>query len=377
MLNRWLIVLTLILVIAFSAFATDTRVMTLGGVNHFVKDNANIFLYPQSINFYRSMVVGEVMYGDLSRIGGHYNFGDDKGVVGIYIDKVGMMKADYMPNMGDTDYTIDNRLNLYYGRHLGDVPFGFMFSMYGDSYVVEDNDADQTEEKTSHMDLGLGVSLMENKLDLAASVGFSGYTYLDAGGNDVNEPESHMKISFDARYWYEFDDNCTFVPYLGFNMWNSGYKVDDYKMTWAGNDINLGVGVNLYPDDDILLLFDLGFEMWNETTEETDNADITEGYFTLPYYRVGLEGYVFKWWTVRLGAGKFWEKMNMEVADYQNEVYGYATTNTYIGSGFHFGNLTFDVWMDPGFFNRGPNFVSGYDGDLAMWTSVLYCWGEK
>ena len=46
-------------VLGSMAFATNTRVLTMGEANNIVKDEANIFLYPSTINYYPKLFVGE------------------------------------------------------------------------------------------------------------------------------------------------------------------------------------------------------------------------------------------------------------------------------------------------------------------------------
>ena len=82
--------LALTLILALAGWATETRVTTLGEANNILKDEANIFLYPSTINMYRALVLGEVnndYYGDygeaLYSVGAHYDFGEGKGVVGL------------------------------------------------------------------------------------------------------------------------------------------------------------------------------------------------------------------------------------------------------------------------------------------------------
>jgi len=373
--------LSLTLILALAGWATDTRVLTLGDANNIVKDEANIFLYPSTINMYRGLVLGDVNsnYYDavgeaLYRVGAHYDFGEGKGVVGLYIDNRPQdiwwapQQPDPGPNTG-----IDNRLVLFYGRPFGDTQFGMNLSLHSDSYKSE-TDGDATEQRNMDLGLQLGLTLQE-KLDLAAGFNMLTWTNKDVDGEDIAKPKGNFSFNFDARYWYAFTDEVDFIPHFDFLYHGGGYEItdgDEVKETEMMLD--LGWGVNIRPVDRVLLLFDLGINYDTDKEELTpqtgDAVETTTNMMSLPYYKIGLEGHVTKWWDVRLGAVKAWHGHN--VKDVSKN--GYAMTDTYLGSGFHFGNLTLDAWINPDFVLNGPNFVSGWQGDLAYQASIKYTW---
>lgn len=429
--KKMLLVSTIvILIFAVAASATETRVLTMGDANMIVKDENNIWLFPSTINMYPNLILGEVgtwttyqydpyyedydqsMQTDLYRVGGHYSFGEDRGIVGLYFDKKGLMiDPDIQPDPG-WDMSTDQRINLFYGRPLMDIDFGLAFSLYRDSYSVEEsgdslNVPEETEESNTGWGLALGATLLEDKLDLAVGISKVSWTYKDWEGKDVTEPESNTSFGFNARYWYNFNDEVDFVPHLGVQFLSFGYTFpadSSEEVYWSskGTDkmttIDLGCGWNLRPQERILLVGDVGVAFISEKYEdettyylmEPFEPDTTYSYEWkysdnyLPYFRLGLEGEVAKWWDVRLGVVKRWVGSKMEYPadwDWENQnrtvKEGYATTDTYLGSGFHFGNLDLDIWLDPAFVLNGPNFVSGksYDeSNLASMASIKYTW---
>lgn len=198
-----------------------------------------------------------------------------------------------------------------------------------------------------------------------------------------SKPKSNVGFNVGGRYWYSFTDDVDFIPHLAFVYNSMGFTIpapateDSTSKTIA---FDLGWGVNVRPAERVLLLFDLGLQyarMDNKDVQPeptgTNEAKITV--MNLPYYKVGLEGHVTKWWDVRLGAVKVWEgvKNDMTTAN-ATEKFGTTSTSTYLGSGFHFGNLTIDAWLDPDFVLSGPNFLSGRSEDLAIQASILYTW---
>lgn len=387
--------LTLVLIFALAGWATETRVTTLGMANNIVMDDYNIFWYPSVINMYRNLVAGEVASASyvypavysppantelLFRVGSHYDFGEDNGVVGVYIDRMGMMQLDGAPDVNG-DGMVDSRLMLFYGRPFGNTDFGVKLDVYHDSYKVDGNSADKTEQANTALGIKVGLTLNQN-LDLALGFGYATWTNKDTNGDDVTKPESNMDLNLMGRYWYEYSNMVYFIPHLGFDYMTSGYKdAGDNKTKTNSMTIDLGCGANIRPEEHILLLFDLGIDFTSMTDKDEpasgSSTELKSSYIQLPYYRVGFEGYVTDWWTVRLGAMKTWLNISEEqpAATIYKLKWGATSTETYLGSGFMFGNLCLDAWLDPMFVLKGPNFVSGYDGTLAGMASIKYTWG--
>jgi hypothetical protein len=216
---------------------------------------------------------------------------------------------------------------------------------------------------------------LQEKLDLAAGFNMLTWTNKDVDGEDIAKPKGNFSFNFGARYWYAYTDEVDFVPHLAFLYHGGGYEItdgDEVKETEI--NLDLGWGVNIRPVDRVLLLFDLGIMYDTDkeelTPQEGDVIETTTNIMNLPYYKIGLEGHVTKWWDVRLGAVKNWH--GHTIKDVSKN--GYAMTDTYLGSGFHFGNLTLDAWVNPDFVLNGPNFVSGWYGDLAYQASIKYTW---
>jgi hypothetical protein len=308
--------------------------------------------------------MGEEYYdGYLYRFGAHYDFGEDKGVVGLYFDDTGV-ESYYNDE-------VDNRLEMVYGRPFGDTYFGLGLALYSNSYVSE-AEGDQTEEKDLAIGIDLGLTMMEEALDLGVSfVMGPNWTYVDENGDDMAEPDGNMSIGFNGRYWYEFNDEVMFVPHLGFDYMTFGVK-DDFKYT--NMMLDLGWGVNIMPADAVLLLFDFGimYGTGKVTSDEEDTEDATITEMSLPYFKAGFEGMVTDWWDVRFGAIKYWNSEKTENWEGPDHKAGWAETHTYVGSGLHFGNFDVDAWVNPEFALNGPYFVSGYETMLAYQASLTY-----
>jgi len=380
-----LLTLILTLLLALTASATVTRVTTLGQVNNIIRDEANIVLFPSTILQFPNLVLGEV-YDDpaitpqgeinqqwLYRVGAHYNLGETAGVLGLYLDRTPLL-----PDFGPYS-SVDNRLNLFYGLPLEAMDLGAGLSFYRNSASVDGDPNDETETSFTSLQFIIGAGLMDNALELSASLGFDSWTDVNAAGDDVTEPKSNMDLGLAARYWWGFNDNVFLVPHLGFNLLSAGETdvATSTDLTEKTTAVDLGIGANVSPQNNILLLADLGFMLQSTTLEQGDN-ELGDSRLDFPYFKVGLEGQVTRWWDVRLGAIKRWAQTSMDVSvdpDIADKA-GFAETETFLGSGFMFRNLTLDIWMNPDFLLNGPNFVSGYDSQLAYMASLRYAWGE-
>lgn len=396
--------LLVLLIFSLVVTATETRVMTLGDANMIVKDRYNIKIFPSTINLYRNQVIGQVDEMGLFKIGGHYNLGDDKCVIGLYLDQTPINISNYpMQYRPDTngDMMIDNKLLFYYGRPFGDIDLGLSIGLWGDSYTYEASDdtlsatttsaAGKIEQSNLGMNFVIGASLMEKKLDVSLMLDMQSWTWKNYDGTEFTKPEGNMDFGVFGRYWHSFNDEVDFIPHLGILMESAGYERTSDTTTWSDKSFgfDLGVGWNIRPTDDILFLGDFGakFESYTETSEApgyTSETKTSNNY--LPYFRVGLEGKVKNWWDVRLGATKYWTKEKTESptnywGQTSESAYGGASTSTYLGSGLHFGeHLHLDVWLDPYFVLNGPYFISGNptsspsSGGMAGQATILFEW---
>ena len=398
-----LIAAALILAVAIVGWTTETRVMTLGDANNILKDEANIFLYPSTITFYKNIVLGEVDNTGLYRVGSNFDLGQSWGTIGVYLDKKGLALStyDYRPNIGTSG--IDNRLNLFYGKSFRGMDFGTALSLYRDSYQVENDTTNQEQQSNTSLSLVVGFTL--NKcLDLTVGATFDSWTWKGDTSEVISEPEgNNVAFKLLGRYYAVFTDKVNFIPHAGFSFETGGFNIGNYpsasvadsqKVKWKDLMFDLGCGVNIHPTDRILMLLDLGVILSKSTSNleftggdfDTLNLpEVTSSVLDFPYFRLGLEGQVTKWWDIRLGAIKRWENTSDEqvwIYTYYNSVevknpifkYGEGLTVTYIGSGFHFNHLDLDIWMDPNFVLKGPNFISGYSGQLATMASLKYRW---
>lgn len=400
-----LLILTLALCFMASAgFATMTRVLTMGDANGIVKDDANIWIYPSLLYDHPDIVVGEFgysawdygyyniwnpyvnfdienydEYNEFTDFGVHYKFGEDNPfVLGVYFTT--NQPNPYFPysiaNFDYYDYIERNdRLDLFYARMLGENKFGFHFAYLQGSYKYDNGDEVTDEYSTSAYEFGFGLTAMQNKLDVAADIAFLSWTNAYYG-EDITEPDGNMILDLNGRYWYEVDQKITLVPHANISYYKVAGKDEDEKLEYKYTAFDAGLGLNYTPAAGIMAIGDFGFlyEKYQDTyTYEEDEETDKDNYFTLPYFRIGLDAVVFNWMDLRLGCTSYWvnETNESDPGDWK-ETEKYVETYTFLGTGFHWGNLTLDTYMDPAILLDGFEFIRGNNQDTDDWDSDEY-----
>jgi hypothetical protein len=409
---RKVLLLTLaVLLVAFSAGnATLTRTLTMGDANTIVHDEANIWYFPQTLYDYPEMVIGEFYndyyegyYGseDFTDIGIHYKFGEKKPfVLGLYFTK---QQPYYIPNTYSEDYDLtvqDNRrIDLFYSRMLGGHKFGFHFDyIHGGSKYDNDTTAagygfnDHSEEAITRYGFNFGLTPNNGKMDLAVGLRLLSWTDKNYEGKDQSKPDGNISFDIFGRYFYEVDQKITLVPYAGIYYEKVGVKYygevpEDtviWKSTYKYTSGNIGLGLNYTPAAGILAVGNIGFmlDKYNYKDEPMDTTGPIEeddyNYTTIPYFSIGLDAEVFKWMDLRLGGTSYWQnyKHDDEYTRHDPYIYKYRSSyvwnETYLGAGFHWGNLFIDTYIDPSMITDGFNFISGESYPMNCQVSVKY-----
>ena len=378
----------LMLVMGMNAFATDTRVMTLGENNTVLLDEANIWMFPSRINDYPNLVVAEFDDGDeFTRMGIHWQFNkDNPWVLGTYFENMSPLYVDDL--MGDFDMIdfdlMDNRrINLFYGRALNGTNFGFRASYFQSSETEEDPSGEQ-KQGFSYMDFGLGLTAANGAWDLGLNFGFGNVTDEDFDGDPVTDDDGLMDFALMGRYFYQMNPDYTLVPHAAMMYSKRGIQYMDAAgdptdtYTDKGMMFDLGCGLNYTPVTNVLAVADFGFAYGKVKSEYEDNAAsapvVEDDYstFILPYFKLGLDAEVFKWMDVRMGATSYWANDKEDYASGTKYTYKYADNDTYLGFGFHWGRLHVDTYTDPELFLEGFNFISGEDTEMNFQISAVY-----
>lgn len=390
--------LAFVMMIGVSAMATDTRTVVMGQNNHIMLDDANIWLYPSRINNYPNIATAEANwdYDNLYNVGVNWKFGEEKPwVLGTYFSGNG----EYYPvgfsgdPLGNLDYLYygyypdaaagkqqyitygtGRSFDLLYGRKLGTFNFGFGLGYNHAAYKSEETD-DQTEESFTQYTVSLGITPDAGNWDVAAHIGMGSWTDKDSDGADESEPDGYSDFAILGRYFHKMNNTVTIVPHamLAFGTRGEKFSGDyeggtDYKE--KGTSMEVGVGMNYTPVTNVLAVIDFGYWQDKIKYEIEGLDDQTESWTSFPYWRLGVEGEVFNWMDVRVGATSDWGGYKWE----DNYKWSTISNETYFGVGLNFNRLHVDTYMDPAILLDGFNFISGStdQDDLNFQVSVLY-----
>jgi hypothetical protein len=354
------------------AFATQTRTLTMGDAGMIVKDDGNVGMFPQTINLYPKLVGGTISEYELHDFWGHMVFAEESNpmVIGLYFSTWQTFRTYGSPYPGG-DW---NRLGLVYGRNFGETPFGLGIKYEQASEKMEDA-ADQSEESFYRWNFNLGITFLENKLELAVPFSFAGFTDKDALGEDTRTAEGNSSFGLMARYWMNPAGKWTSVPHLAVEIGSQGYKevATDTKHELKTTMFDFGWGLNYDASEDVLFIADIGVDLYKTQFKEDpapaagDDEDLWK---SIPYFRVGIDAEILSWLDFRGGVLQRWENYQDSPNDTQKETFNRTQTTTWLGLGFHWDNFVIDAWMNPRFFNNGPEFVSGQGG----WEDKQHEW---
>lgn len=404
-------VLMFVVLSAGLATATETRVRTLGENYDTLRDEDNIWLYPSTLVEYPNLMIGEVRMGEFGKGGGHWGIGSF--VLGAYFNTSAYSFIWEIPELGTLEaISIDQRIDFFYGRHLGDLPFGLRLSLWGEGSKKEDDPQTSQdpnyENSYSRFELASGLTAMDGKLDLAGSLGRTGFEEKE----DFDDPttteyrfltytpsksDGSLDLSLRGRYWHTISPQWTLVPHASFGHMTLDYVgqmyyqesgtvkfFDDEKAEFSVTAITLGVGTNYAPSPKVLTVTDVGLMFassavdWTSFyTVETDNYESHEFKSKpklIPYFKMGLEGKVKSWLAVRVGVVSEWHSTTQEyVYEYRMNQQGDdekkesstsgVMARTYLGAGFQFGDFAIDTDLDASFLNNGPYFITGASTD--------------
>ncbi len=428
---RKLIILTLAVVLfaASGVYATLTRTLTMGDANMVVRDDNNIWMFPSTLYYYPDIAIGEFGYGgydypDLRKptgtnddgynftdFGIHYKFNETNPfVLALYFTTNQPFYVPYYPFGWDMSVQSNRRIDLFYARMLGGNKFGFHFNYVSGSSKYETdtvtgyiNNPNYEEESIRNYGFDFGLTMMEGNLDLAAGVDLMSWTDKEYNGHDETEPDGNFFFNAVGRYFYEASQKVTLIPYAGFDYSKVGVKYLAYdSISFANIDsllrtdeykdfiIGAGLGMNYRPMEGVLAIGDFGImlDKYTYTYKPNDTTnwerEYKSDYFTLPYFRIGLDAVVFKWLDLRAGAVSYWNKYKSDdkyvdyVANANDVAYtykyrsSYVSNETFLGAGFHWNNLYLDAFINPQIVTNGFNFISGMQQPLAWQVSLKY-----
>jgi hypothetical protein len=373
-------VLLAVAILPATSHATVTRVIGLGGAgaNMIVKDAYNPAIWPQLIKHY-GMQSGAEFYGysgdeygiDIQKAYINYDFGDDKSVLQFALDKMsmrnyGMLAGSELSDLDDVPGAY-NKLNVTYGRPMGDdMLIGAALHWAGKSLKTDENGGDY-DDSYSEIGILLGLTAMEEKLDVSLGFRTGSYT-VDHGGSTLAEADGASDIMLAGRYWHEASETYTMIPVLSVASHTDNTKMGDATGEYSTMMFRLGLGNNWTPKDNMLAISEVGVMSAGETMKIGDGEETKDSEMTI-YWRLGIESEIFSWLKGRFGAERGWVGATWESFAGQPE-WSSSVTSTYLGASMNWNRFVADVLVHPSFFGYGPNFVSGYSDMIFTKASI-------
>lgn len=374
----WTALILAVVALPMTSNATVTRTMGLGGdgANFIIHDAYNSSVWPQLVRHYGKQAGAEFdeidRPWDLYKVYVNYDFGDEKSALMLSLDKGSAREYGYLANseLATLDGLPDgyNKLNLTYGRPMGeDMLIGAALSFAGKTYKTDENGGNY-DDSYSSFGLKLGLTAVENKLDVSAGFSSGSYT-VKHGGNTLAEADGASTICLFGRYWHEVNDEYAIIPHLGIVSHTDNTKFGDSKVEYSESEINLGVGNNWTPLDNFLSIAELGVKLTDETMKPAQGDETSDSQADI-YWRLGVESnLIFSWLKGRIGAERNWIGATTESLPGKPE-WSSSETMTYLGATVNWHRFQGDFLVNPSFIGRGPNFVSGYNEMIFTRASI-------
>ncbi len=172
---------------------------------------------------------------------------------------------------------------------------------------------------------------------------------------------------------------------------------EERKHSYTGHNLNLGLGGKFHATERVNFWGAVGFQLNYigagasvlSDDKALNNVNFGESttIWDLPYLRAGLEAQLNDWLVFRGGVRKEvllkTENKSKEAPDANASFNrttrtdlgvdeGNASFAGFVGFGVRYSGLVGDLLIDPSFFFRGPQFISGSGGNLAIRATLAY-----
>lgn len=289
----------------------------------------------------------------------------------------------------------------------------------GDDELQRDND-DLSASELRFL-LSGGLELGESAaIDLAFGMGFHSLSYFPNQRGDLLDGGGGLEIQADLRAMIGVSEYWEIVPAISFRtlgMSAADLAAYDTGLTYnASNNnvqqrqtnnitdvqvsnlmIDVGLAGHFRPNEIVQFWGAAGFQIQRQVFQydhfenEADDfqRDNPLEFFrtsrtpdALPYLKLALEARVFSWLDFRGGVVKYLraDSVRSEAEDLQNTSANRDNTQTadlpffdyFVGVAAHYEGFFLDMQLDPQWFKRGPDFLSGSGGNMFVNGSLGY-----
>jgi hypothetical protein len=252
-------------------------------------------------------------------------------------------------------------------------------------------------------------------IDSGFGMKFHGLTYSPnqrnlIGGGGGTEIQGDVRALIGLTDWWELVPAIS-IRYLNVSAqdlgnFTNGIRYDAVGMDYFITDVaihrlvfDLGAAGHFRPTDfiDFWAATGLMFGYWSAQFENTINDDPNNGavrdqaldfsrdtlsYSWVPYFRFAIEARVFSWLDFRGGVVKYLysttvkqDQLDKDMAESNrlNDITRSAAFFDYfVGAALHYEGFFLDLQIDPSWFGRGPNFLSGASAPMFINASLGY-----
>ncbi|MBW6515324.1 MAG: hypothetical protein K0B81_01745 [Candidatus Cloacimonetes bacterium] len=388
------------------AFASESRMFSMGSVYGFLRDDTDVMIYPGSIHRYNRLVFAEMRsWNNKSNwsVGGNIPFYTN--VFGFRFNvptELDLYDFDYDSGpYRDWDVIdMDHKINFIFG-FMDNFGLGFGMAMDQANYTLQ---VYEEEGSIIELEFSIDALLLEFMGGYSNEMFDLGLTMQLPNGILENEVSldkgelSGLLLGLNGRYFIIDEDNVSMMTILDIKLSNTSFEFKHYDedtLFYTEKDdhsllgVSFGIGINYQINDNNLLVLGLKPLGMTKTAHEEEylliNADkevtkIEQTITTLPEYRVGLESRISSWLTGRVGAYQQYHfigyEKNFTYGDqsYLIEKYSYYESNFNVSIGFavNFRNFTIDGVLSDSFLFDGPNFIGGKSNGIATQLSLKY-----
>jgi hypothetical protein len=285
--------------------------------------------------------------------------------------------------------SLANAYNLMYAYEMDKVAFGIKLNRAADIQLNENPDYEYSRAYTA-----IGASLhMDVNDKIYGDLGFDytmiSYTRENTAYGDMTD-DAGMKMDFNERLFYDFNETITFVQYLGFGMAEYNLKAED-KTSYLGTigmsglktiNFKFGLAADFEVNEDNLIV--LGIEPFSFITVEP--SAYAEDYddkrasakVTLPRFLLAYETDVKDWLTIRTGCTKAINGKATVQETGSGDVttaYSEAPFDWHLGLAFHVSDFDIDCVLT----NEAPfmmgHWLTGYESSnpvISRMTAVYH-----
>lgn len=367
------------------SFASETRINTLGSVGIFLKDDANVMLFPGTLFQYTNLVVAEMRTKtnpakeDYS-IGIHMDYGNM--VSGLYINQP-IRSVILRTGLDEFEGLGISRLNNSYVLMMGvkadglDVGFGVITA--GSNSESGSGDF-KRDESSSYIGILGGVS--NKKMDLGIMLEIPSIT-LKVGAGKAEY--SGFSLNANGRYFLMKRNGASIFPVGRVTFGSSSFEVKAGRTTdYSLLRVALGVGMEKRINEDNSLVVGLeAFSMLSVAEDTKGGVESTATIYTLPGFYVGIESRIASWLIGRVGAAHVNQKLVEEdKPDGGTKTETISNSSAFklsLGLGIEFGSFLIDFAMNEKLLFDGPYIFGRADNgtQFAGQVSITYDFGGE